>query len=98
MAWVLTRREKRALIALLEHSPGTTFDVAYGMGIGSSPDRDGVTHSQYEGVRLLLLALMAGGAAFHSYRTWEITEKGRIAAALVKFQDQRSLRRQGVAA
>ncbi|MET4187668.1 hypothetical protein ABIB86_000383 [Bradyrhizobium sp. JR1.7] len=98
MAWILTRREKRALIALLEHSPGTTFDVAFGMGIGSSPDRQGITHSQYEGVRLLLLALMAGGAAFHSYRSWEITEKGRIAAALTMFQDQRAARHQRVAA
>ena len=87
MAWVLSPREKRALLLLLRHSPCTTFQIAFGMGHGTAPTSHGVPEGDYRRVQALLHELRKAGAAQHFRNRWEVTEKGRIAAALIMVKE-----------
>lgn len=80
MSVVLTNDEKLALVLLLRHGPCSTYDMAAHLKCGKRT----VYHERGYNIALELLnGLKVGSAVHHGYGRWEITEKGRIAAALV---------------
>lgn len=84
MSIVLTDNEKLTLVTLLHRGPCSTYDMAAYLrcGIPSAHHERG-----YNIALRLLGALKAGKAATHGYGRWEITERGRIAAAIVMFKE-----------
>lgn len=86
MAWkfVLTDDEKLALVTLLRCGPCSTYDIAARLRCGARC----TSHERGYNIALNLLnALKSCKAATHGYGRWEITERGRIAAALVLFKE-----------
>jgi hypothetical protein len=84
MSFILTDNEKLALVTLVHRGPCSTHDMAAYLRCGIPS----VYHERGYTVALNLLnALKSGQAATHGYGRWEVTERGRIAAALALFKE-----------